>query len=342
MKKKIFLAYDYYKLKDGTKQYGVSDILIEYLEKNKISYYAHSIPISTSLKSLIRKFYKLKKEIEKFNLDVFVGYNFLNAFYALVIRALLRRKYKVIFVAVDFTKERFQNILLNQIYIFMDYFVSKISDETWNCSSKVFEYRSHFLNPNKNFYMPNIPNYQKENLKKFEDFTIVMISFLNENYLFEDVYQLFDYIKNKHIKLLIIGDGNRKDEIQNKINQELLQDKVKLTGYLPHLEIRKILEQSHLGLALYGGKESYNFWGDSMKIREYTYYELPVITTKNVNNYKEIIKENLGSCLEDYNSLPEITDRYFNNKKDYQETVKSCQKYNLKYKIDNMFKERLN
>lgn len=223
----------------------------------------------------------------------------------------------------------------------MDYFVSKISDETWNCSSKVFEYRSHFLKSSKNFYLPNIPNYQKEGLLKFKDFTIVMISFLNENYLFEDVYQLFYYIKDKNINLLIIGDGNRKVEIQQKINQELLQDKVKLTGYLPHSDIRKILEQSHLGLALYGGKESYNFWGDSMKIREYTYYELPVITTKNVNNYKEVIKENLGSCLEDYNSLPETVDKYFSNKKFYQETVKSCQKYNYKYKIDNMFKERL-
>lgn len=342
MKKKIFLAYDYYKLKDGTIQYGVSDILIEYLEKNQIPYYAHSIPISTNIKSLLRKFKTLKEEIENFDLDIFVGYNFLNSFYALIIRTLLRRKYKVIFVAVDFTKERFQNFLLNQIYIFMDYFVSKFSDETWNCSSKVFEYRSQFLNPNKNFYLPNIPNYQKENLTKFDDFTIVMISFLNENYLFDDVYQLFDYIKNKNIKLLIIGDGNRKDEIQTKINQELLQDKVKLTGYLPHLEIRKILEQSHLGLALYGGKESYNFWGDSMKIREYTYYELPVITTKNVNNYKEILKENLGSCLEDFKSLPSCVDKYFNNKNFYNEVIENCKKYNLKYRIDNLFKERLN
>jgi len=341
MKKKIFLAYDYYKLKDGTIQYGVSDILIEYLEKNQIPYYAHSIPISTNIKSLLRKFKTLKEEIENFDLDIFVGYNFLNSFYALIIRTLLRRKYKVIFVAVDFTKERFQNFLLNQIYIFMDYFVSKISDETWNCSSKVFEYRSQFLNPNENFYLPNIPNYQKENLKKFKDFTIVMISFLNENYLFDDVYNLFDYIKDKNIKLLIIGDGNRKDEIQTKINQELLQDKVKLTGYLPHLEIRKILEQSHLGLALYGGKESYNFWGDSMKIREYTYYELPVITTKNVNNYKEILKESLGSCLEDFKSLPSCVDKYFCNKIFYNEVIQNCKKYNLKYRIDNLFKERL-
>ncbi len=341
MSKKIFLAYDYYELKDGTKQYGVSDILIEYLVKQNTPYYVHSIPISTNLINLVRKFSKLKKEIENFDLDIFIGYNFINAFYAILIRTLLRREYKVIFVAVDFTKERFKNFLLNQIYIFMDYFVSKVSDETWNCSSKVFENRSHFLKSSKNFYLPNIPNYQKEGLLKFKDFTIVMISFLNENYLFEDVYQLFEYIKNKNINLLIIGDGNRKVEIQQKINQELLQDKVKLTGYLPHSDIRKILEQSHLGLALYGGKESYNFWGDSMKIREYTYYELPVITTKNVNNYKEVIKENLGSCLEDYNSLPEAVDKYFSNKKIYQETVKSCQKYNYKYKIDNMFKERL-
>lgn len=341
MNRKIFLAYDYYILKDGTVQYGVTDILVEFLKKNKIQYKTHAIEINPSLKSLLNKFKILSNDIKNSEIDIFIGYNFINAFYGIINRFIYRKKFKVIFVAVDFSKQRFKNFILNQIYIFMDYFVSKISDETWNCSSRVFEYRSNFLEKNKNYYLPNIPNYPIENLEKFENFTIVMISFLNENYQFEEVYDLFSYLQKNDIKMLIIGDGDRKDEIQNEIDKRVLSEKVKLTGYLNHLEIRKILERSHLGLALYGGKESYNFWGDSMKIREYTYYELPCITTKNVNNYKEVLNKSIGVCLEDFSSLTEAIKYFYENKNNFKEVVNNCKKYNLEFQMDRLFKERL-
>jgi hypothetical protein len=144
---------------------------------------------------------------------------------------------------------------------FFDFLASKVSDFTWSSSRRVYEYRKKFLHESKNIYVPNIPIWKKKKLKKFSNFTIVMISHLKINYQFENIYKLFPFLKKNKISLYIVGQGERKKEIENQIQSQHVSKYVHLTGYLDHQGVRELLEKSHLGLALYAGHENYNYWG---------------------------------------------------------------------------------
>jgi hypothetical protein len=168
-----------------------------------------------------------------------------------------------------------------------------------------------------------------------------MICFLQHNYIFDEIYETFDYIKRNNLKPIIIGDGEAKEDILEKIKKTNMEKFVELAGFIPHEEVQTTLQKSHLGLALYSGTVDHNYWGDSLKIREYTYFELPVITTDNVYNYIEVEKENLGLVLKKKFQLKELIKKMFENKELYQGFIKSIQNYNKSYNMDKLYDARI-
>jgi glycosyltransferase involved in cell wall biosynthesis len=342
--KKLLLAYDYSLTTSGKEHYGIAELLKSFLKEKKIFFKVHKELLTANPIFLLIKFFKLLSDIYK-NKEItdFIGYNPINSLFGSICRLLLFRRYRVVFVSVDFTEKRFNNFILDKFYIYLDYLASVFSDETWSCSNRVYEYRNKFIKDDKNFYIPNIPSYTKLGLKKQNTFTIVMVSFLSQNYIFSEILNLLNLIKKKNMNLVIIGDGDA--EIKNNVLKAArnlnIEDSINFTGYIPHEEVLKILEKSHLGLALYNGVESYNFWGDSLKIREYTYYELPVITTKNVNNYKEVIEKSLGVCLEDFLDLSQAV-TFLENSENYNRYLNSIKEYNMVVNSNTLFENRLN
>ena len=327
--KKLLLIYDYYVVNNMI-HYGVSGILVNYLKKNKIPYDINKHEYNESFSNIFIKFKSLYKDLSKDDYTDLIAYNFINALNGYIIKKIFFKKYRLVFVAVDFSTKRFKNKILSKLYVFCDYLASILSDETWNCSKRIHDYRSKFLHNDRNFYLPNISNYDKRDLKKYPQFTIVMICFLQHNYIFDEIYETFDYIKRNNLKLIIIGDGEAKEDILEKIKKTNMEKFVELAGFIPHEEVLTILQKSHLGLALYSGTVDHNYWGDSLKIREYTYFELPVITTDNVYNYIEVEKENLGLVTKQKGDLKKQIKILFENKEKYMSIINSIKKYNKK------------
>lgn len=342
MNQNFLVIYDYFLLSDNSEHFGINNILLKYLNDKKVNLEVIKHKISANpIYLLSTKLPDILKTLNKTSFDTVIAYNCVNALLTAILKFILRKKFKLIFVSLDFTKKRFGNFFLDKLYLLVDYLASKFSDEIWNSSLRVYEYRNSFVNKSKNFYIPNLPNYQKENLPKFDKFSILMISFLNKTYSFDQVLETFDYIKEKDLNLFIVGEGEMKEEIQKIINEKNLQKNIFLTGYLNHNEVRKLLEKTHLGLAIYGGVLDFNFWGDSLKIREYTYYNLPVITNKNVYNWIEVEKENLGLIIDENNSLLNLIKKLFEDKELYKKIINSTFEYNKKFSIEELFKSRL-
>lgn len=338
--KKLLLIYDYYVVNNMI-HYGVSGILENYLKKNNIKYIINKHEYSESFSNIYVKFKSLYQDISKDSYTDLIAYNFINALNGYIIKKIFFKKYRLVFVAVDFSTKRFKSKILSKVYVFCDYLASILSDETWNCSKRIHDYRSKFLSSDKNFYLPNISNYDKKDLKKYPQFTIVMICFLQHNYIFEEVYETFDYIKDNNLKLIIIGDGDAKKDILEKIKTSKMEKFVELAGFIPHEEVLEILQKSHLGLALYSGTVDHNYWGDSLKIREYTYFDLPVITTDNVYNYLEVEKENLGLVIKKKFQLKSHIKKMYEDLELYQGFIRSIQIYNKTYNMDKLYDKRI-
>jgi len=338
---KLLIIYDFLLLPDGKENFGTNKIFEEYLVNKNTKFNTLKSKFSFSVSNLISKLIRTGKFLYKENYSIIISYNFVNAIFCWILKIILFKNYKIVFASLDFTNKRFNNIILDNLYVLGDFLASKLSDFTWSSSRRVYEYRMNFLNKKKNIYIPNIPMWKKKNLKKFPNFTIIMISHLGNNYQFSEVYKLFQFLKKKNIHLYIIGQGERKEEIEKEIINQGLSKNVHLTGYLPHDEILYYLEKSHVGLALYAGQESYNYWGDSIKIREYTYYELPTITTNNVYNAKEVIEKNLGLVIDSNRNLYDAVKILYTDKNLYKSIHNACIEYNKKYRLDVILDEAL-
>lgn len=93
--------------------------------------------------------------------------------------------------------------------------------------------------------------------------------------------------------LVIVGDTKKKDYI-NKLNERILElgieKHVNFMGMLNQLELSKILNDVQVGIALYRGDLKYNFnqYGDSLKIRQFAAYGIPVIGTRSISPMLEL------------------------------------------------------
>lgn len=152
------------------------------------------------------------------------------------------------------------------------------------------------------------------------------------------IIEALNKLKNNNIYLLIVGIGNKKDELINYINKCNLEGNVKLLGY--RKDIEKIYKTSdcliHIPL-----RE-----GLGMAPLEAMASNLPLITS-NINGIKDYTKENISGCCVNPKSIDEISnailkmyeDKDFRNicSKNNIETVKFYGKNNVKKLLEEVY-----
>lgn len=101
-----------------------------------------------------------------------------------------------------------------------------------------------------------------------------------------DIPEIVKYVinKNKNIKFLLVGNGDYKKEVEEKIKADKLQEYCVFTGEQPYKLVPYFLSISHIGLAPFNIKgdyclEKFGFYYSPLKIFEYMASGLPVITT---------------------------------------------------------------
>ena len=79
---------------------------------------------------------------------------------------------------------------------------------------------------------------------------VIYIGNLGHAYDLEKMVCAFKYIDDKtDIKLLIVGDGDQKEKLVKCIEENNLNNKVILKGYIPRSEIPQLISESIIGIA---------------------------------------------------------------------------------------------
>lgn len=313
---------------DGKIYESPSNTLIEILKKNKEDFFFLRHSMDGKLPSIVYEYEKgdLIKEKKLFVLSriaplrylteilssflfflfldktkkiIYIGADPLNAFTGVLLKKIGKIK-KVIFYTADYSKERFKNKVLNFFYHAIDRFCVKNSDQVWNVSSRIVKIRKEQkLSDDKNIFVPNVPSSEYEkylNKNKKEKYHLISLGIIGEQLDYLGIFEAISDLKNQYpqIILKIIGNGPKENEYKNYVEKHELNDYIKFLGYLNHERALEEISKSGIGLALYNGKWSFNYFGDSMKCREYFCFGLPVITTNTHSTIDDIIEFKAG------------------------------------------------
>lgn len=273
-------------------------------------------------------------------LKLFVGVDPLNAFTGVLAKKLGWVE-KVVFYTPDYTEKRFTNPLINELYHFIDRFCVKNADQVWNVSSRIVKVREkQGINPAKNFFVPNSVDFdlaKRLPIDQIRKEDLVIVTNLNYSIDYAIIIRCIGDLSKEfpRIRLLIIGSGEAKEELE-RLTQELrLSERVIFYGQQPHEKVMEILSRAGIGLALYSGKLAWNYYGDSMKTREYMASGLPVLITEVVSTADDVRDNLCGKTIDlEENSFKNAVREILQNETVYlkmrQNAVETAKKFDMK------------
>jgi glycosyltransferase involved in cell wall biosynthesis len=234
----------------------------------------------------------------------FIGIDPLNA----VAGVFLRRSrivHSSVFYSVDYSTTRFPQPWLNSFYLNLDRWAGLQSDAVWNVSTRIQEMRAKTgINSTKNLLVPNVPTtLVRKKTSSRHPHRLITVGILDKQLDFENLFLALPLILKKYpdTELKIIGSGPQESELKKKVQELGLNKRVEFLGFLPHHKVLEYVAESGVGLALYNGAWSFNYYGDSMKCREFFLFGLPVMTTNTHSTVTDIESYGAGTVV-----IPEV------------------------------------
>jgi len=232
---------------------------------------------------------------------IFIGVDPLNSFAGYILNKLNIVK-KNIYFSADFALKRFENPILNKLYLLLDKYAMFNAYSTWSVSKRIIAYRRNNGLPNsKNLLLPNAPFFndiKRLPINEINNHDIVIVSALEEGIAFE---LLFDVVKDlrgvyKNIHLIVIGSGSKEEELKKYAKKIKIDKSIIFKGALSHSKMFDVLVKSGIGIALYDNADPLNFryFSDPMKVRDYFASGLPVIISGNSGINEDVIEEKIG------------------------------------------------
>lgn len=162
----------------------------------------------------------------------------------------------------------------------------------------------------------NIKEYQEnvEISSKFQELALQwkdkeILGFLGSLKSWHGVHRVIDILpsllkSNPNIRLLIVGDGNTRDDIEKRISEKNLKDHVFISGFIPHDQVPGALSLFKVALAPYNNIS--NFYFSPLKIFEYMAAGKAVVAPGlgQINELVQpgytgiLLQENTDICLE--------------------------------------------
>lgn len=236
--------------------------------------------------------------------NIIIGVDPLNALAANILKFFGVTK-KTVYFSADFALIRFNNPILNFIYLNLDSLASKWSNETWSVSKRIVEHRSSCgLAENKNIYFPNAPFFndvKRYAFNKCNKHDLVIVSALNKGIAFDLVIDAVFQIKKKisDVKLILIGAGVEEEYLRGYVKKKNLQNSVIFLGPLSHSDMFLVLARSGIGIALYTDADPnhFRYFSDPMKVRDYLASGLPTIISGNSGIGEELEQNHAGKIV---------------------------------------------
>jgi len=352
--------------RNGKYVYGIGSTIGDFLKDKEIKYFFIKHPLFGGAPSLIESYVKgiVSRERLDFNnsvflplralqelkitfrvlneikkpINLFIGIDPLNAFYGLLAKRLGKIE-RVIFYTADYAIKRFNNPLTNWIYHWFDKCAIKKADEVWNVSTRITELRRRQgVQENKNFFVPNSPEFNKIkrlDFNKINKHDLVCVSNFTDAIDFSLTIRAIKKLSERYpdIKLLLIGGGKIQKELEELTKKLNIKKNVLFLGRMEHKKVLEILPHCAVGIALYTEECAWTKFGDSIKIREYLAYGLPIIMTGIPSTADDIKRAQVGYVVKlEEEEFTKAIEEMFDNEEKYKELKNNA--INLAQKFD--------
>ncbi|QQG42242.1 MAG: glycosyltransferase family 4 protein [Candidatus Woesebacteria bacterium] len=343
---RILLVSHVYHTESGP-VYGPFNVIKDFLNTNKRSFQTIEYPLVSRTPLIIKSVFETVKTVMTaavYKPKIFIGIDPLNAFAGVILERFGLVK-KVVFYCVDYTPTRFKNKILNSVYLGIDKFVSKNSDEVWNVSSRIVEVRKkQGISDSKIKFVPNAPIFgscPRLPAEKVNRNNIVMVAGLTHGPVLDLVLKAFKNVVAKFSKarLLIIGTGPYQDKLRLKTKKMGLSENIKFSGQLPNKNLLHEVSKSGIALAIYTFSDDYSwiYYGDSKKAREYLACGTPVIITDVVATAGDVRDYNAGLVIKpNSESLEQALSKILGDKNYWLKCRKNAAKLGKDYDIDSI------
>lgn len=301
-----------------------------------------SLPLKWTYDFLYILKYLLKYGIKK--QDTVIAIDPLNSCLFALIKPLIG--FNLVYYTADFADQRFENPVFNLIYKLLDIISLNLCDSNWCVSEGIVEKRQEQGYGKKARFLPNTPilddSPRKQDPKLKNE--LVYVGRMDENMSIWELLEAVKLLKSKipGIHLTLVGSG-KNEEVVTFIKKNSLSKQIDFLGPKPNNEVIDVLKKSGIGIALYSGGNLWNVYGDSMKIREYQYFGLPIITTTIPSNSREIKSFDCGFVFKPQEvKATKIVESVLAIQKGYNKFTENSYKLALLRMKDKMLVELLN
>ncbi len=113
----------------------------------------------------------------------------------------------------------------------------------------------------------------------------------------------FSYVrkKKKDVKLLMVGEGDGKEELKNLSSSLGIEKDVFFTGQVPKSQVPKFIAAADICLSLVPPLYFYKF-SSPIKMIEYMASKKPVIANEEIPEHKEVLEKSCGGVLTSFKS----------------------------------------
>ncbi len=225
-------------------------------------------------------------------IDLFIGLESVNALGGVVLKKFGKVK-RVVYYVSDYSPNRFQNKILNSIYLWLDKIAATNSDYIWDVSLAMHPARINAgLNPNQSATSIHVPNalYKEQistiPINKREPNSCVFVGTLGLENGPDIAIKAMRHVVKKYpkAKLHILGGGGKGFEekylkkltIKYQLTRNIefhgfISDQNKLSSMIKHYQVALAPYKKIPG--------SIRYYGDATKIRLYMASGIPLITT---------------------------------------------------------------
>lgn len=241
--------------------------------------------------------------------DVYVGCDGLSSFSGIILRAL-GRVGKVVYWSTDFVpNNRFNSTLMNLVYREVNKFCLKNCDNAWNLSPRMSEGRAKMLGWtskefSKQVVVPMGVWSERRGLVPLENVDRYRLGFLGhllEKQGVQLVLRATPQIVKKipDFNFLVIGTGPHEKALKQLVADLGIEKFATFTGLVEsHLEVDKLLSSCAIAAAPYDiTKDTWTYWADPGKFKDYFAASLPIILTPVSFNAKEIGRRRCGIVI---------------------------------------------
>lgn len=285
--------------------------------------------------------------------SLFIGSDNFLAYLGLVLKKLGKVE-KVVLYTIDYSPKRFNNSILNNLYRFFDRKCLKNCSIVWNVSAEIASARKKYgrinpVNSVKQIVVPlgiwfrRIPKYS---LEEKDSNTVVFMGHLLEKQGLDVVIKAFSKVIGNipDATLKIIGTGVYEVVLKDLANKLKLQEKIHFLGYIEdHKEVEEIMARATIAVAMYKpNPESFTYFADPGKIKNYLACGLPVLLTDVPPIAKILEKERCGViCSYNENDVADKIIHLMKNRKKLHLYSRNAREFAENFDWNKIFAEAL-